>query len=75
MRSVAELAVQIAVLPFDAAASPAYGNLFQHVRKRRNSFDRLIAAHAHALAIGATLVTANGRDFTDVPGLVVEDWS
>lgn len=34
--------------------------------------DLLIAAHA--LAINATLVTDNIREFARVPGLVVEDW-
>jgi tRNA(fMet)-specific endonuclease VapC len=35
--------------------------------------DRLIAAHA--LGIGATLVTNNENDFKDYPGLVVENWT
>ena len=39
----------------------------------RHRFDRLIAAHA--LALDLTLVTANVRDFYDLPGLKVEDWT
>ncbi len=35
--------------------------------------DTLIAAHA--LALGAILVTHNTREFKRVPGLVVEDWA
>ncbi len=34
--------------------------------------DMLIAAHA--LALGATVVTSNTKEFTRVPDLVVEDW-
>ena len=57
------------VVPFDEAAARAFPN----VPFRRAKFDRLIAAHA--LALGATLVTANPKDFKDVPGLKVEDWT
>ena len=57
------------VVPFDEAAARA----FPSVPFRRAKFDRLIAAHA--LAMGATLVTANPKDFKDVPGLSVEDWT
>ncbi len=66
-------AAAIPVLVFDEHAARAYGELFQRVPKRRNSFGRLIAAQA--LAIGATLVTTNGRDFADIGGLVIEDWT
>jgi tRNA(fMet)-specific endonuclease VapC len=41
--------------------------------KRIEDFDAAIAAHA--LALGATLVTANLGHLTRVPGLRVEDWS
>lgn len=59
----------IAVLPFDTQAAAVYGVLpFKRAR-----FDRLIAAHA--LALGLTLVTNNGSDFADIPGLRVENWT
>jgi len=57
------------VIPFDEAAARA----FPEVPFRRAKFDRLIAAHA--LALNLTLVTANLRDFADVPGLATEDWT
>jgi tRNA(fMet)-specific endonuclease VapC len=41
--------------------------------RRRDAFDRLIAAHA--VAVGATLVTNNVADFQDYPGLRVENWA
>ncbi len=40
---------------------------------KRSSFDRLIGAHA--LALGLTLVTNNVRDFVDITGLRVENWT
>jgi tRNA(fMet)-specific endonuclease VapC len=40
---------------------------------RRGSFDRLIAAHA--LSLGLTLVTNNERDYADIPGLRIENWT
>lgn len=62
----------VAVIPiveFDEAAARAYARLpFKRAR-----FDRLLAAHA--LSIGATVVTNNEADFEDVPGLLVENWT
>lgn len=59
----------IPLLPFDEAAAREYARLpFKRAR-----FDRLLAAHA--LSLGATIVTNNGADFADVPGLRVENWT
>lgn len=59
----------IPLLPFDESAAREYANLpFKRAR-----FDRLLAAHA--LSIGAVVVTNNEADFADVPGLVVENWA
>lgn len=59
----------IPLLPFDEAAARAY-TLLPFKRAR---FDRLLAAHA--LSIGATVITNNEADFADVPGLAVENWT
>ena len=62
----------LAVFPvaaFDEAAARAYAR----VPFRRGKLDRLIAAHA--LALGATLITNNIRDFLDVEGLKLENWT
>lgn len=65
---------RIPVIPFDEAAAASYGVLRAAVRERsRNALDRLIAAHA--VCVGATLVTNNEADFKDYPGLVVENWA
>lgn len=59
----------IPMLPFDEAAAREYARLpFKRAR-----FDRLLAAHA--LSIGAIVVTNNEADFADVPGLKVDNWT
>ena len=64
----------IPVLPFDAAAALAYGRIIAHCGWVRGRDDnRMIAAHAHAT--GSVLVTANGDDFRDIPGLALESWT
>lgn len=62
------LLAQLPVLAFDALAARA----FPAGRAARGRHDRLIAAHA--LSVGATLVTHNVRDFRPVSGLRIEDW-
>jgi len=59
----------IPLVPFDEAAAREYARL----PFRRARFDRLLAAHA--LSIGAVVVTNNEADFADVPGLKVENWA
>lgn len=60
---------EVPVLDFDYKAALAYASL----PFKRASFDRLIAAHA--LSHGLVVVTRNEKDFADVPGLVVENWT
>jgi len=72
-RALHLLTSDIPVLPFDGAAAERYGVQRAAVRdRRRDAFDRLIAAHAASL--GLTLVTNNEADFRDYPGLIVENW-
>ena len=69
MVHLAKIIEQVAVLPFDQAAASIYAEL----SFKRAGYDRLIAAHA--MALGLIVATANVRDFADVPGLRVEDWT
>jgi tRNA(fMet)-specific endonuclease VapC len=58
------------------AVSQAYGRIKAALERRGTrieDFDAAIAAHA--VAIGATLVTANLDRMERVPGLRVEDWN
>lgn len=59
----------VPVVEFEESAGRAYAQ----VPFKRHRFDRLIAAHA--LSLSLTLVTANPRDFEDIPDLRVEDWT
>ncbi len=62
-------------LPLNLPADEKYASirvaLEQNVRPIGPN-DLLIAAHA--LALGLTLVTANQREFSRVPGLILENW-
>ena len=64
----------LAVLPLDETVGPHYAKLRAHLEQAGTPIganDTLIAAHA--LALGATLVTANA-EFSRVPGLQIENW-
>lgn len=56
-------------LPFDLVAARTSPSIPFH----RGRLDRLVAAQA--LARDLTVVTNNERDFADVPGLRVENWT
>jgi len=61
------------VLPFDASAAVAYGRIIAQCGwARRRDYDRMIAAHA--ISSHSVLVTNNLADFSDIPGLSVENW-
>jgi tRNA(fMet)-specific endonuclease VapC len=65
------------LLPFDAENCTAQYGAVRHELESSGrsigSLDTLIAAHA--LAVGATLVTSDIDEFSRVPGLKCEDWS
>ncbi|MGE0882915.1 MAG: type II toxin-antitoxin system VapC family toxin [Blastocatellales bacterium] len=62
----------ISVLEFDETAAAEFERL-QKQRIRIGSMDLKIAAIT--LAQNATLLTRNTKDFSKVPGLLIEDWS
>ncbi len=61
------------ILDFDEASADAYRTIVELAGySRRKLIDRMIAAQA--LVHQATLVTCNGDDFRDVPGLRLLEW-
>lgn len=65
----------LTILPFDASAAWAYGDLRADLEGRGipiGSLDTMIAAHA--LSQQAILVTNNTREFAKVPGLQLDNW-
>jgi tRNA(fMet)-specific endonuclease VapC len=60
---------QMPLLPFDEAAARAYSKL----PFRRGRYDRLLAGHA--LSQGLAIITRNERDFVNIPGLKIENWT
>ena len=69
MEALRDFVEEVPVLDFDYKAALAYAQL----PFKRASFDRLIAAHAVSKEL--IVVTRNEKDFADVPGLVVENWT
>lgn len=60
---------EVPVLAFDEKAARTYAT----IPFKRAGYDRLIAAHA--LSLGLTVITGNVKDYADVPGLKVENWT
>lgn len=67
--ALAHILSVVAPCPFDLEAAYRFATIPFH----RGRVDRLIAAQA--LALGLVIVTNNERDFADVPGLRVENWT
>lgn len=64
-----DLPRQMPLVPFSEDAARAYAR----IPFRRARFDRLLAGHA--LALDVSIITANPKDFADVTGLQVVDWT
>jgi tRNA(fMet)-specific endonuclease VapC len=72
---VAEALDTVEVLPFAPPADAVYAVIRAELEKA----GRFIAANdlliaAHAISLGCTLVTDNGRDFRRISGLSAENW-
>ena len=62
-------------LAWDATAAAAHGRLRAQLRQAGTpigDFDEMIAAHA--LSVGAVLVTSNERHVRRISGLTIENW-
>lgn len=68
--------LSLPVLPYGGDCARHYGEIRRHLEAAGTpigAMDLLIAAHARAARL--IVVTHNTREFTRVPGLVVEDWA
>ncbi|WP_404789200.1 type II toxin-antitoxin system VapC family toxin [Altericista sp. CCNU0014] len=71
-----ELLKRLPILEFNVSAFNLYEDLLKqnpNLRKKRLQKDMRIASIA--LSLDATVVTRNRRDFEQVPGLKIEDWT
>ena len=67
------LARQLTIVDVDQSVLAGYRRIVEQVGfSRRKIIDRLIAATA--IVHDLTLVTINGKDFRDIPGLRIEVW-
>lgn len=72
-RRIAEIVDSFTELPFTSDEAEAYARIIGAIGfSRRMIIDRMIAVTAVTNEL--TLVTANARDFRNIPGLTVEDW-
>ena len=76
LRALEQFLLPLEVLNFGPEATVSYGRVRASLEERGmpiGPLDALIAAHA--LSLGATLVTNNTREFERVSGLQIEDWT
>jgi tRNA(fMet)-specific endonuclease VapC len=74
--ALAEFVTPLEILPFDAVCAEKYGAVRAELEKAGTpigSMDMLIGAHA--LCVGAVLVTNNVREFNRIKKLKVADWT
>ncbi|MGN6375547.1 MAG: PIN domain-containing protein [Sphingomonas sp.] len=72
-RANAAILANLTILDFDQRCADAYRDLVEAVGYSRSRvIDRMIAATA--IAHRLTLITINGDDFRDIPGLSLEVW-
>ena len=71
---IALLIQTVCVMSYGEDASEVYGDIVSALGvSKAHTIDRMIAAHA--ISLGATLVTNNTRDFAGIPGLKLANWA
>jgi tRNA(fMet)-specific endonuclease VapC len=70
-----EFLLPLEIADFDEQAAERYGMVRVALEKSGTPIGPLdTQIGAHALSLGAVLVTHNSREFLRIPGLAVEDW-
>ncbi len=73
--ALSQFLIPLEILPFDERATQTYGQVRAELERRGTvigSMDMLIASQA--ISLGFTLVTNNVREFSQIPGLTLENW-
>lgn len=66
----------ILIWPFDHSAAEEYGRIFADLRRKGRPIPQIdIRIAATARALGNCTVVTKDRDFKEIPGLDVVDWS
>lgn len=67
--------IPLDIVPFDERATQTYGRMRAELERQGiviGSMDMLIASQA--ICLGLTLITNNVREFSQIPGIVLENW-
>ncbi len=73
--ALSQFLIPLQIIPFDASATQTYGRIRAELEQQGiviGSMDMLIASQA--ISLGLILVTNNVREFSRIPGLVLENW-
>jgi tRNA(fMet)-specific endonuclease VapC len=73
--ALSQFLIPLEIIPFDASATQTYGRIRAELEQQGiviGSMDMLIASQA--ISLGLILVTNNVREFSRIPGLVLENW-
>ena len=76
LADIEALTARLEVLPFDEAAAYHFGQIRAELYRTGcpiGPYDMMIAGHARAC--GLKLVTNNVKEFKQVQGLIIENWS
>lgn len=76
LEQIERFMARIEVLSFDEAAAAHFGSIRAELERSGEpigAYDLMIAGHARSA--GLRLVTNNEREFSRVPGLLVENWA
>jgi tRNA(fMet)-specific endonuclease VapC len=66
----------VEILNFDDEANRVYQQLLQaHPALRKSRVQKDVRIASIAIAVGGIVVTRNQRDFSQIPGLQLEDWT
>lgn len=74
-RALDEFLLPLEIADFDEGAADAYGKVRATLEKAGTPIGPLdTQIGAHALSLGAVLITHNTREFRRISGLAIDDW-